>query len=166
MEQKSIVKAALHHVPFVFIFYGNLIYVGWGCFLFCFCLLVLFLCGGFFLLYDIQKLLTESLCGNSKAIQNVCELIKNGKKWQHCQVCHFTGEKFIGGNKKKSVPYKSPIWAQPVQSGPFAAHLAGPPCLIWLHKWTLYSSGGKKKCKDVDVNCFPDWSLARDKSTK
>lgn len=65
--------------------------------------------------------------------------------------------------ERKSVPYKSPIWAQPVASGPFAAHLAGPPSLIWLHKWTLYSS--REKSKDLDVNCIPRWCLARDKCT-
>lgn len=33
--------------------------------------------------------------------------------------------------EKESVPYKSPIWSEQVQTGAFAAHLAGPPKLIW-----------------------------------
>lgn len=32
---------------------------------------------------------------------------------------------------KESVPHKGPVWAEPVLAGPFAAHLAGPPRLIW-----------------------------------
>lgn len=108
------------------------------------------------MLYDIQKLLTESLCGNSKAIQNVCELIKNGKKWQHCQVCHFTGAKFIGGNKKKECPIQksnlgstSSVWSICCSLGwTTQSDLAAQVNIVFL--W------GEKKCKDVDVNCFPD----------
>lgn len=58
-----------------------------------------------------------------------------GKKWQHC---HFTAEKMRWREKKKSVPYKSPIWAEPVHTDPFVACLAGPPRLIcWLTQMNI-----------------------------
>ena len=63
-----------------------------------------------------------------------------------------------------SVSYRSAIWAQPVQSGPFAVCLARAPAPIWQHNWTLYSSG--RKCTCLGKNCFSDSSLARHKASK
>lgn len=54
---------------------------------------------------------------------------------------------------EKRVPFKSPIWAQPVESGPLAAHMARPPSLTRPHKWTLSSFDGREN-RIVDVNSF------------
>lgn len=88
---------------------------------------------------------TADWISSKEAAHWVCELVKNEEENR--------GIVRSGRNELKSgvlvlvlvqggwsVPHKSPIWAEPVQAGPFVALFTRPP----KHKWTLLLPWGRK----------------------
>ena len=75
-----------------------------------FCFVFLFV---LFLFYDVCKLLTESPCGNSKAIQNVCERSLKMKKQKMAALsglsCHWGGMSWREKKKRECPVQKSSL---------------------------------------------------------